>query len=99
MAPSNSKAMLETLLSKKHHPFLRTPKGYSVQSGTFQWYRPYRLPNDGSLWAELVLALYAASGLMIAVVRGQSGPLLLLLTSLLGFTYVAYLEIREVWSR
>ena len=99
MAPSNSKAMLETLFKNRHHPFTRTPKGYSVQADSIKWYRPYRLADDGSLWFELLLALYAASGLILAAVRGQSGPLFLLLTSLLGFTYVAYLDLREVWTR
>jgi cellulose synthase/poly-beta-1,6-N-acetylglucosamine synthase-like glycosyltransferase len=99
MAPSNTKAMLETFLSNKHHPFTRTPKGYSVQTDIYNLLRPYSLPNDGSLWFELFLAAYAAGGLMIAAQRGQSGPTLLLLTSLLGFSYVAYLEIREAWNR
>jgi cellulose synthase/poly-beta-1,6-N-acetylglucosamine synthase-like glycosyltransferase len=99
MAPSNSKAMLETFLRNKHHPFTRTPKGYSLQADISQLFRPYSLPNDGSLWFELFLAVYAAGGLMLAAVRGQSGPVILLLTSLLGFGYVAYLEIRETWSR
>jgi cellulose synthase/poly-beta-1,6-N-acetylglucosamine synthase-like glycosyltransferase len=98
-APSNTKAMLETFLSKKHHPFTRTPKGYSVKADIHHFLRPYTSPGDGSLWFELILAVYAACGLMIAVLRGQSGPILLLLISLLGFSYVAYLEIREAWSR
>ena len=95
-APSNTRAMLQALFSGKHHPFVRTPKGSSIEDGTKQWHRPYRLPRDGTLWLEVILALYAAVGIAFAAIRGQSGPLVLLLTSLLGFVYVVYLEIREM---
>ena len=94
-APSNARAMLQTLRRKKHHPFVRTPKGTSATVDGFQWQRPYRLPNDGSLWVEIFLAMYAALLITIAAFRGQSGSLFLLLTCLLGFVYVAFLEIRE----
>jgi cellulose synthase/poly-beta-1,6-N-acetylglucosamine synthase-like glycosyltransferase len=99
MAPSSTKAMLEAFQTKKHHPFTRTPKGYSIQSNAFQWQRLYHLPDDGSLWMELILVVYTACGLALAAFRGQSGPMFLLFMSLLGFTYVAYLEIRETWNR
>jgi hypothetical protein len=99
MAPSSAKAMLEAFQSKKHHPFTRTPKGYSIQANAFQWQRLYHLPDDGSLWMELILVVYTACVLTLAAFRGQSGPMFLLLMSLLGFAYVAYLEIRETWSR
>ncbi len=94
-APSNTRAMLEALLGKKHHPFVRTPKGYSVPVMTTQSHRPYRLPHDITLWLELALALYAAVSIGIAVMRGQFGPLFLLSTTLLAFAYVVFLEIRE----
>ena len=99
MAPSSAKAVLEAFQGNKHHPFKRTPKGYSIQAPADHWQRFYRLPDDGSLWMELLLAAYVALSLALAAVHGQFGSVILLLTSLLGFTYVAYLEIRETWTR
>lgn len=99
MAPSSAKAVLEAFQGNKHHPFKRTPKGYSIQASADHWQRFYRLPDDGSLWMELLLAAYVALSLALAAVHGQFGSVILLLTSLLGFTYVAYLEIRETWTR
>lgn len=98
-APSNTRAMLQTVLKKKHHPFVRTPKGPTGQTETHNGERPYRLPRDGIIWVEILLVLYTSVGIALAAVRGQSGPLFLLLTSLLGFAYVIFLEIREVWKR
>jgi cellulose synthase/poly-beta-1,6-N-acetylglucosamine synthase-like glycosyltransferase len=99
MAPSSAKAVLEAFQGNKHHPFKRTPKGYSIQAPADHWQRFYRLPDDGSLWMELLLAAYVALSLALAAVHGQFGSVILLLISLLGFTYVAYLEIRETWTR
>lgn len=94
-APSNTRAMLQAVSGKKHHPFIRTPKGYSVPVETSGHRRPYQLPHDITLWLEIILALYAAVSIAIALMRGQFGPLFLLFATLLGFTYVVYLEIRE----
>jgi hypothetical protein len=100
-APSNSWAMLQSLNGKKEHPFIRTPKGFSVRDDS-QSKRPYRLPLDGTLWFEVALVLYCILGISLALMRGQSGPLFLLVTGLLGFATVAYLEIQDnlhAWDR
>ncbi len=98
-APSNTRAMVQALFSRRHHPFIRTPKGSSIYQVSANWSKQYRLPVDGTLWLELLLALYAAVGLGLAAFREASGPLFLLLMSLLGFTYVAFLEIRETFEQ
>ena len=66
--------------------------GYSLGASTLP---KYWLPRDGTLWFELLLASYAGFCLILAISNGQTGALFLLLTSLLGFSYVAFLEIRE----
>jgi len=95
-APSNSRAILQAFFWH-HHPFIRTPKGMTriqVQDGTDN--QPaYRLHLDSIWLVELLLAVYAAVGVGLAILRGNPGPLFLLLTSLLGFSYVAWLGLRE----
>ncbi len=96
MAPSNTRAIFQALQTKRDHPFIRTPKGSLLSSGDGRQKRPYVLPRDGTLWLEILLAFYAAAGISLAVYRGHSGPLFLLFTSLLGFAYVIFLEIRDI---
>ena len=100
-APSNSWAMLQSLNVRKEHPFIRTPKGFSARVDS-QSKRPYQLPHDATLWIEVALVLYCILGITLALMRGQSGPLFLLFTGLLGFAYVAYLEFQDnlrFWGR
>jgi cellulose synthase/poly-beta-1,6-N-acetylglucosamine synthase-like glycosyltransferase len=96
-APSNSRAMLQAF-SDRHHPFIRTPKGVKEVGigGEQPGLAGYRLPFDGVLAFELFLVAYAALGIVLAVQRGNWGPLLLLLTSLLGFGYVAWMGLIEL---
>jgi cellulose synthase/poly-beta-1,6-N-acetylglucosamine synthase-like glycosyltransferase len=84
-APNGSRAVLQAF-GRGNHPFVRTPKGGAG----------YRLPADGMLLLELLLAAYAAVGLFIAWQRGSAGPVALLLSCLLGFGYVAWLEVGEM---
>lgn len=83
-APSGSRAVLQAF-SRRAQPFVRTPKGGAG----------YRLPRDPMLGLEIALALYAAAGLALAAGTGNPGPVVLLLSCLLGFGYVAALGIRE----
>ena len=96
-APSNSRAMIQAVLGKDH-PFVRTPKGMSgtrLNSGEQIF---YRLPFDSVLLVELILFGYATFGLVLAIARDNPGPVFILLTSSLGFGYVALLELREMVS-
>lgn len=56
---------------------------------------PYRLPFDGTIFLELLFALYSAAGLVLCLLRGNFGPVLFLAACLLGFGYVAWLGIGE----
>jgi len=95
-APSNSRAILQAYFGRQH-PFIRTPKGMMGVKGQVEgeFVPPYKLRLDGIWFVEIFLTVYAALGVAIAIVRGNPGPLFLLLTSLLGFGYVAWLGLRE----
>ena len=96
-APSNSRAILQAYFGR-HHPFIRTPKGMmeaNFRDGSDN-VPTYKLRLDGIWLAEVFLAAYAALGIGLAIMRGNPGPLFLLLTSLLGFGYVAWLGFREI---
>jgi len=96
-AASNSRAMLQAFTGQ-HHPFIRTPKGVAkiqTESGAVDTV-VYRLPFDSILVVELLFATYAAIGVILAILRGNPGPLFLLLISLFGFGYVAWMGLLEL---
>ena len=96
-APSNSRAILQAYFGRQH-PFIRTPKG--MMGARFldggDNLPTYKLHLDGIWLVEVFLAAYAALGIGLAIMRGNPGPLFLLLTSLLGFGYVAWLGLCEI---
>ena len=85
IAPSNTWAVLRALFARDF-TFARTPKGPQ---------RSYRLTTGRMLAAELILAVYSAVTLSLAVMTGNTAPVFLLTASLLGFGYVAFLGIVE----
>lgn len=89
MAPSNGRAILQGLFVDRP-VFVRTPKGdVAPRLGG------YRLKLDYTLMLELFLAAYAAVALLLAIARHELDAMPLLITCLLGFSYVAFLELRE----
>jgi cellulose synthase/poly-beta-1,6-N-acetylglucosamine synthase-like glycosyltransferase len=84
-----SRAVLQAFVSR-NHPFVRTPKQGEALPASH-----YRLPFDRSLYAELGLAAYSAFGLALAMQRHNYGPALFLLSCFAGFSYLAYLGLRE----
>lgn len=96
-APSNSRAILQAYFGREH-PFIRTPKGMLEAQIRDEGddVPKYNLRLDGIWLAEIFFAAYAALGIGLAIIRGNPGPLFLLLTSLLGFGYVAWLGLREM---
>jgi cellulose synthase/poly-beta-1,6-N-acetylglucosamine synthase-like glycosyltransferase len=96
-APSNSRAILQAYFGRQH-PFIRTPKGMMEARTRDEGVDvpTYNLGLDGIWLTEIFLAAYAALGIGLAIIRGNPGPLFLLLTSLLGFGYVAWLGLREM---
>jgi F0F1-type ATP synthase assembly protein I len=96
-APSNSRAILQALFGNDH-PFVRTPKGESGKRATIRKNQvySYKLGWDGIWLIEMFLAIYAAVGLILAILSNNLGPIFLLVTCLMGFGYVAWLGLREV---
>ena len=70
--------------------FVRTPK-----SGDRGRAAGYQLPLDWTTIAEGTLALYAAAGLVLAVLRRNPGPAFFLALCVLGYAYVAGLSLRD----
>jgi hypothetical protein len=99
-APSNARAMLEAYFGSQH-PFIRTPKGVgrSKEGGHHDQGLTYGLPRDNIWLVELGLALYALLGIGLAIAVQNLGSLFLLVTSALGFGYVALLGLRETAPR
>ena len=96
-APSNSRAMLQAFLEHQH-PFVRTPKGISGRQFDVQadQISPYNLGVDSIWFVEVFFAVYAGIGTALAIANGNFGPLFLLITSMLGLSYVAWLGVQEI---
>ena len=92
LAPTNTRAILQAIFGRQH-VFVRTPKGShdSGPHGSVPIARGniYRLPGDWIILAEILLALYAAVGLLLCLLDGNIGPMFFMLTCMLGFGYVA----------
>lgn len=86
-APSNAGGILRGL-SGREFTFSRTPKGLGGS---------YRMRFDRLLLVELGLAGYSAVTLALALSRGDSGPAVLLFTSMLGLGYVGLLGLQETF--
>jgi hypothetical protein len=95
-APSNSRAILQAFFSKEH-TFVRTPKIRFGDGGARRWGETavYRLRFDWIVVLELLLALYAGLGIILALRQHNWGPIFFLTTCLLGLGYVAWLSIRD----
>ncbi len=94
VAPSNSRAILQAVVGRQH-PFIRTPKVGTKHSANIAYQQRF----DGIVLGELFLSLYAALGLVFALIQGNFGPLFFLISCILGFGYVAFLSLREVFPR
>lgn len=95
-APSNSRAIFEAIFDI-NYTFIRTPKFGSdhLASSTPSQHSSYQVPFDWIIWGELFLALYAGIGIALAFTHRNYGPIFFLLTCLIGFSYVAFLSIRD----
>lgn len=95
IAPSNARAMLQAVFGQQH-PFVRTPKGAGVHKNVDgKHLREYRLPFDRIILVELLFVVYAGLSLLTAFSRDNLGPVLFLTCCLVGFSYVAFLGLRE----
>ncbi|MCO5196756.1 MAG: glycosyltransferase [Anaerolineae bacterium] len=93
MAPSQCRAMAQVFVGKlftsaDQHPFIRTPKGAGQHAH-------YKLPFDWIVLAEIGMAFYAVSAIVLAFARGVYAPILLLVTCAIGLSYVAFLSLTD----
>jgi cellulose synthase/poly-beta-1,6-N-acetylglucosamine synthase-like glycosyltransferase len=89
---SNSKAIYEELRGKKEK-FGRTPK-FRLEKQRDDWRRSkYVLPFDRMVLAEMLAALYALLGVVIALQQGNYFAIPFLMLYVLGFSYVASLTV------
>jgi hypothetical protein len=110
--PNNVRSILQ-IFWQRHHVFVRTPKGiglngrnapsvngHYVNGQTAQQARRfnYRFSFDWIIGLEILLALYAALGIGLALWHQNYGPIFFLASCLIGFGYVAYLGLREVYQ-
>jgi len=98
LAPSNTRAIVQALV-RKRHTFVRTPKGNPASGQSNQVFsypkQGYRLGVDWIVIVELLLAIYAFLGLWLCISSGNYGPMLFMVTCAIGFGYVAISSIRE----
>ncbi len=98
LSVNNSRAVLEAILGIRS-AFKRTPK-FAVTHTTKDWHTSvYVLPSDPTVWAEVVLALYATSLLLHSLLHGIWWLLPWLSLYAGGYTYIACLSMRQAWKR
>jgi cellulose synthase/poly-beta-1,6-N-acetylglucosamine synthase-like glycosyltransferase len=107
IGPNNVRAILQ-IFWQRHHVFVRTPKGiglngrnpHYVNGQTAQQARRfhYRFTFDWIIGLEIFLALYAVAGIGVALWQQTYGPIFFLTSCVVGFSYVAYLGLREVYE-
>lgn len=97
LAPSNSRAIVEAIGGRRND-FVRTPKGEAHRGSKDKddgHPAAYHLPFDWIVLVELLLALYAFTGLVISLVKANFWPLLFMSACTLGLAYVAFATIRD----
>ena len=98
LSVNNSRAVLEAVLGIRS-AFKRTPK-FAVTLATKEWHTSaYALPSDPTVWAEIVLSLYAISLLLHSLLNGIWWLLPWLSLYAGGYTFIAYLSMRQAWER
>lgn len=90
IAPSTSRALLQTAVSR-HHVFVRTPKNGDDLNGV-----TYATRFDWIILVELFLVVYAILGIVIAISTQNTAPLFFLITCALAYAYTAFLSLREL---
>ncbi len=98
LSANNSRAVFEALLGVRS-AFKRTPK-FAVTRAANDWHTSaYVLPSDPTVWVELVLALYAISLLVHSLLHGIWWLLPWLTLYSGGYTYIAFLSMRQAWEK
>ncbi|WP_420641925.1 glycosyltransferase [Candidatus Leptofilum sp.] len=89
LAPSNSRAILQTLFGNRHE-FVRTPKQGNRTASPLQ-----ELRFDWLLLVEVGLAIYAWIGVILAMQQQNYGPLFFLASCALAYSGMVALNMRE----
>lgn len=91
IAWNNTIAVVEGLVSKRHNEFQRTPK-YGKNSQVNR----YSLPFDPAMWIELLLAIYALWGALMAM---EFNPAYVPYMTLYSFAFgvIAVWSLRDRW--
>lgn len=98
LSVNNSRAVCEALLGVRSG-FKRTPK-FAVTRAANDWHTSaYVLPSDPTVWAEIVLALYAISLLLYSLLNGIWWLLPWLSLYSGGYTFIAFLSMRQAWEK
>ena len=98
LSVNNSRAVFEALLGIRS-AFKRTPK-FAITHTAKDWHTStYVLPSDPTVWAEAALALYAVSLLLYSLLHGIWWLLPWLSLYAGGYTYIAYLSMRQAWEK
>ncbi len=98
LSVNNSRAVFEALLGVRS-AFKRTPK-FAVTRASKDWHTSaYVLPSDPTVWAEIVLAVYANTLLFFSLFNGFWWLLPWLSLYACGYTYISYLSMRQAWEK
>ncbi len=98
VALSNSRAVLEGLLSTPGGEFRRTPK-FRLEGHKGSWQgSDYALGVDWTIVGELILAVYALLSCLVATWKGQWFALPFLLLYLLAFAWVGGLSLWQAYT-
>ncbi len=98
LSVNNSRAVFEAILGVRS-AFKRTPKFAVTRAGKDWHTSAYALPSDPTVWAEMILAIYANALLVYSLFNGFWWLFPWLSLYACGYTYISYLSIRQAWER
>lgn len=91
---NNTRAVAEAFIGIQT-PFRRTPKYNLRERTSAESYLDYLLPKDGSLWIEILVAVYAGSLLILALSYSNWGLVFWLSLISAGYFYIAGLSLKQ----
>jgi cellulose synthase/poly-beta-1,6-N-acetylglucosamine synthase-like glycosyltransferase len=91
---NNTRAVGEALLGIQT-PFNRTPKYNFQNRQNAQKSLDYLLPKDGGVWIEVMMGIYSAGLLLVALSRGIWGLVFWLSLISGGYTYISIISFKQ----
>lgn len=98
LSVNNSRAVVEAIFGVRS-AFKRTPKFAVTRAGKDWHSSSYVLPSDPTVWAEVVLAIYANALLVHSLINGFWWLLPWLSLYACGYTYISFLSMRQAWEK